>query len=667
MSRMKSNFFSKMAWRNIQSNRQLYYPYIASSVIAVAMFMMMASLLTNDFVRERSSTLPQLFGMGVFVIALFSLVFIFYANSFLMKRRKKELGLYSILGLEKKHVARVLGMETLLVGGFSILTGTFIGILFGQLSFLFLNYLLQLPVAMEYSLSWGSAGMTAVLFAGIFFLTMIYNIAQITFANPIRLLKGAREGEKEPKSSPILMLIGLVSLGAGYVMSLTIEDPISAISQFFTAVLLVVIGTYLLFTAASVIVLKALKKNKRFYYQPGPFISVSGMLYRMKQHAVGLANISILSVMVIIAVSTTVTLFVGTEETLENRFPEENNVTLFTPDEMTGEELKVNADELYGRISDRTADAGFQIQNQTGYRYVSFVGEMEGNQFIMREAGQRGEIPLMTVLIPLEDYNRASGTNLSLDENELLVRASGIDFDSDTLDIAGTTFRTTPLEEMPYFMDANVYLVDTLIVVAPDSHTIDEIVAYYQQDEKTISPYWKAELFWATDATEGETTAYADMIEDLSYDHGMEIGVGYESRDASRQEWYTINGGFLFLGIFLGGLFTIGAVLITYFKQVSEGYDDRERVQIMQKVGLDKETTRQATRSQIVWMFSLPILTAALHTAFAFPIIQKMLVLFGITSQGLLIACTVGVVLVFALIYWVIYRITSKVYLNIVE
>ncbi|WP_277630267.1 ABC transporter permease [Atopococcus tabaci] len=664
---MKSNFFSKMAWRNIQSNRQLYYPYIASSVIAVAMFMMMASLLTNDFVRERSSTLPQLFGMGVFVIALFSLVFIFYANSFLMKRRKKELGLYSILGLEKKHVARVLGMETVLVGGFSLLAGVSIGILFGQLSFLFLNYLLQLPVAMEYSLSWISVGITVALFAGIFFMTMVYNIAQITLANPIRLLKGSREGEKEPKSSPILMLIGVVSLGAGYAMSLTIEDPISAITQFFTAVLLVVIGTYLLFTAGSVIVLKALKKNKRFYYQPGPFISVSGMLYRMKQHAVGLANISILSVMVIIAVSTTVTLFVGTEETLENRFPEENNVTLFAPDEMTGEELKANAGELYGKISDRTADAGIQMKNQTGYRYVSLVGNLEGSQFKLREMGYGGEMPLMTLLIPLEDYNQAAGESLSLKENELLVRAAGIDYEPDSLTIGGNTFDVTELEEMPYFMDANVYLVDTLILIAPDSQTIDEIVAHYQQQSETINPYWKAELFWATDATEGETIAYADMIEDLSDNHGMEIGIGYESRDASRQEWYSINGGFLFLGIFLGGLFTIGAMLITYFKQVSEGYDDRERVQIMQKVGLDKETTRQATRSQIVWMFSMPILTAALHTAFAFPIIQKMLVLFGITSKGLLIACTVGVVLAFAFVYWVIYRITSKVYLNIVE
>ncbi|HLR92272.1 MAG TPA: ABC transporter permease, partial [Atopostipes sp.] len=377
---MKRNFSLKMAWRNIQSNRQLYIPYLLSSIVTVAMFHMMASLMTNDYVQERSSTLPTLFAMGTFVVAIFSIVFIFYANSFLVKRRKKEWGLYSILGLEKKHIARILITETLIVGGINILVGLLVGILFGQLSFMFLNYLLQLPFSMTYAISWEMTLLTIGLFIGIFFLTLLYNIAQVTFSNPIHLLKGSDQGEKEPKSSPFLFLIGLVTLGAGYYISVTIEDPLSAISEFFTAVLLVIVGTYLLFNAGSIIVLKWMKRSERIYYQPGPFISISGMLYRMKQHATGLANISILAVMVIVAVSTTVTIFVGTEETLQNRFPEENNVSFVTDLETTSETLAVSAQSVISEVTERTEESGLEVVDGTSYRYASLMGEIDGNR-----------------------------------------------------------------------------------------------------------------------------------------------------------------------------------------------------------------------------------------------------------------------------------------------
>lgn len=664
---MKSNFFGKMAWRNIRSNQQLYVPYILSSVMTVAMFMMMASLMTNEFVRERSAMLPQLFAMGVFVIGIFSLIFIFYTNSFLMKRRKKELGLYSILGMEKKHVARVIAVETLIVGGVSTFAGILVGMLFGRLIFLFLNYLLQMPTIMGYSFSIETIGITLGMFFITFLLTLIYNIAQITFSNPIKLLKGGRTGEKEPKSSPLLFLLGLISLGSGYWISLTIEDPISALTQFFLAVLFVIVGTYLLFNAGSIIVLKALKKNKSFYYRPGPFISVSGMLYRMKQHATGLANISILSVMVIIAVSTTVTLFVGTEETLSNRFPEENNVTVHTPEEMTGEQLKEQIELFQNEVVNKTRQTGFEIENHVGYRYMDYWGQMNNDEFQLRQASIGGELPSLAIVIPLEDFNEASGNQFSLDDNELLVRAAGTEFNAQNLTIGNNTFEVTLLEELPFFLDANVNLVETYIIIAPTVDVIDTISANFAENPENVKSYWKAELAWGVNGPDEHRDLYADQIRNLTNEVDLDVGIFYESRDANREEWYSMNGGFLFLGIFLGSLFIIGSVLITYFKQISEGFDDRERVQIMQKVGLDKVTTRKATRYQVVWMFSLPLLVAVLHTAFAFPILQKMLILFGITSSQLLIACTLGVVFVYALIYWIIYRVTSKVYLNIVE
>lgn len=508
---------------------------------------------------------------------------------------------------------------------------------------------------------------TIGLFIGIFILTLLYNIAQVTFSNPIQLLKASHEGEKEPKSSPILFLLGVLTLGAGYYISVTITDPLSAISEFFIAVLLVVVGTYLLFNAGSIIVLKWMKKNDRLYYRPGPFISISGMLYRMKQHGTGLANISILAVMVIIAVSTTVTIFVGTEETIRNRFPEENNVSFVTDLGTTGETLAASAQNVMSQVTERTEEAGLEIVDGTSYRYALFMGELEDNRLVPADASQGMTIPMMMVLFPLEDYNRVTGESLALAEDELMLKAAGMEFEQEYLEIVGETFKVHPIEELPYFMDANAYLTETMIVVAPNTEAIDRLVANFNAGDQSSKVYWSGDMYWSTDAAEEDKEAYAEIVNDVIYNNSWDVGVFYESRAANRQEWYSINGGFLFLGIFLGGLFMIGAVLITYFKQVSEGYDDRERIQIMQKVGLDKETTRQATRSQIVWMFALPILTAVLHTIFAYPIISKMLVLFGITSESLIIICTAAVILAFAALYWLIYNITSKVYLNIVE
>lgn len=671
---MNLSFISKLAWRNIRSNRQLYIPYVVSAALTVAMFMMMASLLDNQFIQERAATLPVLFGLGTIVIGVFSLIFIFYINSFLMKRRKKELGLYNILGLEKKHVNAILGMETFLAGGSSILMGILIGTLFGELSFLFLNYLLNFPEPLEYVHNWTAVFMTIGLFAGIFILTTVYNMVQVTFANPIKLLKGSKEGEKEPKGSWLLFILGLASLFAGYFISLTIQDPITALSQFFIAVLLVIIGTYLLFTVGSTVVLKALKKNKSFYYRPGPFISVSGMLYRMKQHAVGLANITILSVMVIIAVSSTVTLFVGSEQTLDNRFPAENNISFATPPEMTGAELKAETEIDFDEVTAYSEENGWNIENSRSFQYINFFGEFRNQTFIPKKTSFKLEG--MVMMIPLEEFNKINNSRYQLKANELLYYTQNTDFSDQTLTIGEEDYQVNPLEDVPEMLEARIQLVDFSIVVLPTMQDIEQARIYYNQlaeensseEEGYAVNAWSADYYWdLADTTPEENLQYAAEMSDLNEASEAEAYTLYQSKEVSRQEWYSLNGGFLFLGIFLGGLFTLGALLITYFKQISEGFDDRDRIQIMQKVGLDRETTRKATHSQIVWMFTLPILTAGLHTAFAYPIIHKMLILFGTTSHQTLIICTVGVVAAFALIYYIIYRVTSRVYLNIVE
>lgn len=337
------------------------------------MFYLMASLLTNKFVQERSSSLSTLFMIGVIVIGIFSVIFILYTNSFLIKRRKKEIGLYGILGLEKKHVAKILFFETLFTSFLSIAAGLLAGLVFGRLVFMMLNYLLRLPTDITYSTSPITALATVALFIMIFGITFLYNVSQFTFANPIKLLKGKQEGEKEPKGSLILFILSLIFLGWGYWISLTIPDVLSAISKFFLAVLLVITGTYLLFISGSIFILKALKKNKRIYYRPGAFISISGMLFRMKQNAVGLANICILASMVIIAVSTTVTIFVESEETLENRYPYENNMKLFG-DPKNVDEMNSRFFDLQEQFHEKAEAMGLEVTEISSYRYEALFG-----------------------------------------------------------------------------------------------------------------------------------------------------------------------------------------------------------------------------------------------------------------------------------------------------
>lgn len=662
---MKGSFFFKMAIKNIRANKQLYLPYAISSTLTVAMFAQMMAMLANEFVQERNPSLHSLFGFGAVIVGLFSFIFIMYTNSFLIKRRKKEIGLYGILGMEKKHVARILLFESLLVGLGSILVGLLVGLLFGRLFFLMLNYLLRLPHAMEYTVSWGGMGTTALLFVGIFFVAYLYNLSQVTFSNPISLLKGGKEGEKEPKNNWLLLLLGIGSLGYGYWISVTISDPLAALLQFFLAVLLVIVGTFCLFTAGSIFILKAMKKNKRLYYQPRPFISISGMLYRMKQNATGLANISILSCMVIIALATTTTMYVGTEETLAMRYPAENNVTVYSSQEdMTIGKTRQDLTEVVKDVKANTQN--LEVQNLQQFLYLDIFGNMKGVTF---EASAPGvgfsKLPETLIMLSLPDFNRLTHLNKTLADHQVLIHHS-VHYPHDTIQLASLEFEPVILEAGIDQFPVDQSLSSTYFMVVPSDAVLQEILTAYQAETPDyLSGDLYASVQWDTSGTEAEKTAYIKKMSDK-----MEAGdysARYESSIAGREEWYSLNGGFLFLGIFLGLLFTIGTILITYFKQISEGYDDRERFQIMQKVGLDKEMIRSTSRSQVVWMFMLPLLVATIHTAFAYPIIHKLLMLFGIFSNKILISCIAAVVLSFSLLYWLIYRLTAKVYYSIVR
>lgn len=662
---MKGSFFLKMAVKNIRANKQLYLPYMISSVLTVAMFSQMVALLTNEFVQERNPTLSTLFSLGAIVIGLFSFIFTMYTNSFLIKRRKKEIGLYGILGLEKKHVGRILFLETIIVGFGSILIGLLIGLLFGRLFFLLLNYLLQLPEVMSYTTSWEGMGMTVILFTVIFFVAYLYNISQVTFSNPIKLLKGEKEGEKEPKSNWFLLILGIGSLGYGYWISVTISDPLAAMIQFFLAVILVIIGTFCLFTAGSIFVLKAMKKNKQLYYQPRAFISISGMLYRMKQNATGLANISVLSCMVIIALATTTTIYVGTEDTLAMRFPAENNVTVYSfGDEVKVEQVQESVEDIINVINENTEEVA--VENQEQYIYAKLFGKMKEDYFEVGVDFDGGlTMPDTLLLISLDDYNQLTQSDDTLADNQVYIHHSA-NYQNETIKLSTLEFDTLILEKNMDMFPIEESISGSYLIVVPSKEVMQAILSAYQAE---ATDYLNGDVYgsiqWDTSGTEEEKARYSELISE-KISNG-DFVARYESRSAGRDEWYMLNGGFLFLGIFLGLLFTIGTVLITYYKQISEGYDDRERFQIMQKVGLDKDMIRSTSRSQVVWMFMLPLIVATVHTAFAYPIIHKLLMLFGIFSHTILISCIAGVVLSFSVIYWLIYRLTARIYFSIVE
>lgn len=662
---MKGSFFLKMAVKNIRANKQLYLPYMISSVLTVAMFSQMVALLTNEFVQERNPTLSTLFSLGAIVIGLFSFIFTMYTNSFLIKRRKKEIGLYGILGLEKKHVGRILFLETIIVGFGSILIGLLIGLLFGRLFFLLLNYLLQLPEVMSYTTSWEGMGMTVILFTVIFFVAYLYNISQVTFSNPIKLLKGEKEGEKEPKSNWFLLILGIGSLGYGYWISVTISDPLAAMIQFFLAVILVIIGTFCLFTAGSIFVLKAMKKNKQLYYQPRAFISISGMLYRMKQNATGLANISVLSCMVIIALATTTTIYVGTEDTLAMRFPAENNVTVYSfGEEVKVEQVQESVEDIINVINENTEEVA--VENQEQYIYAKLFGKMKEDYFEVGVDFDGGlTMPDTLLLISLDDYNQLTQSDDTLADNQVYIHHSA-NYQNETIKLSTLEFDTLILEKNMDMFPIEESISGSYLIVVPSKEVMQAILSAYQAE---ATDYLNGDVYgsiqWDTSGTEEEKARYSELISE-KISNG-DFVARYESRSAGRDEWYMLNGGFLFLGIFLGLLFTIGTVLITYYKQISEGYDDRERFQIMQKVGLDKDMIRSTSRSQVVWMFMLPLIVATVHTAFAYPIIHKLLMLFGIFSHTILISCIAGVVLSFSVIYWLIYRLTARIYFSIVE
>jgi len=655
---VSKGFFPKLALINIKKNKQSYLPYIISCICTVMMFYIMHSISRNKGLFEMygGDYIVSILNMGAIIIAIFSIIFLFYTNSFLMKRRKKELGLYNILGLEKKHIGKMMLYETAIIAFASIAIGLLGGMLLYKFIFMLLLKIISFQIPLTFSVPASSVAFTILLFGAIFTLSLLFNLGQVHLANPVELLKGSNQGEKEPRVQWPLVLIGVVSLGAGYAIALFIESPLEALSSFFVAVICVMIGTYALFTAGSIALLKMLKKNKKYYYKINHFTSVSGMIYRMKQNAVGLSNICILCTAILIMLSTTISFYAGQENVLRTRYPQD---TIIRYNNANDENIaKIN--ELIDTFKENEE---VSVSNAISYRYSTLLTSRDADSFATYEDTENSiytsisESFLLT-LIPLNDFNQMKGTSLTLDDGEVYIYSSKNIYEGSTITINGQAFN---VKEASLSSDSddtmsNTFAQGSYNIIVKDINVLNQAAA-----SAGFSYFIGFDM-------EGNQDTVIHLTDTLKSQLSENVPEAYlESLESERQSFMSLYGGLLFLGIFLGILFMLATTLIIYYKQVSEGYEDKERFEIMQKVGMSKNEVKKSIKSQIVMIFTLPLATAIIHIAFAFKIITKILAVLNLSDVPLFVICTIITIAVFSLIYGIVYSLTAKTYYKIVQ
>lgn len=642
---MNNFIYEKLAVTNLKNNRKTYVPYIFTGVLTVMMFYIIDALSRGKGITQDTLKICLQYATGVIVV--FAVIFLFYTNSFLIKRRKKEIGVYNILGMGKRHIARMMAVETILTAGISILGGLVFGIIFGKLMYLLLLKILHNSVDMQFSVNGTAIVQTVILFAGIFLLTYLYNILQIQLVNPVELLHGGNQGEKEPKSRWLLVIIGVAALGNGYRIALTTEAPLEALLKFFVAVVCVIIGTYALFIAGSIVVLKILRKNKAYYYNPKHFTSVSGMIYRMKQNGAGLANICVLSTMVLVMVSTTVSLYAGMEDILDSRFPRDVSIVC--------NEADTNNEETLQRlIKEQCEKAGVKITDRVRYRYGSMNAVLKGNNLEKVEQYYPDNHFYYVEMITQEEYNRIEKQNVSLKEQEILTYTTNGKCGKKQINIAGQNYQVKKeLSEMTSQPKSTAEMYKTLYIVFANAEQIERIESFSYADKFNLK------------GDDGKQKETLEQIQNEFYEKFPDGTM--ESRMLSRSSFYELYGGLFFIGIYLGSMFIMATVLIIYYKQISEGYDDRERYQIMQKVGMSKKEVKRSIRSQVLSVFFLPLVVAAIHVAVAFKVMTKILGVLNLTNVSLFAVCTIITIAVFAVFYIIVYSITAKEYYRIVN
>lgn len=667
---MNRLFYARLAVGNLRKNAGLYLPYVLAAIGISAMYYIMGAITRDEGIKQMhgADELFMILSLGCGVIAIFTVIFLFYTNSFLMKRRKKEFGLFNILGMEKRHIGKMMFWEIIMVAVVSIGGGLIVGIVLNKLVVLALMRLLEFDVPFGFHVSGGAATSVVILFTCIFIATLVYNLFQVQKASPIELLKSGNQGEREPKTRWLLALIGVLALGAGYGIAIVVESPIDALMMFFLAVLLVILGTYCLFTAGSIVALKLLRRNKNYYYKTSHFTSVSGMIYRMKQNAVGLSNICILSTMVLVMLAGSFSLYMGKDVSLHNRYPKEIMINGFG---MTKEGRKM----MQECVVQGAKDTGVAIEEMSSCTSLSFSGYKNGEE-IQVEAWEEGaKTPegqlIVTEWLTLEEYQQFTDYVPELAEDEILVYTVHGERDDSQYRIGEQTFRIKEYLSELNLDDMQLEIVyDLYFIIVKDEAVLQRINEFQQAVYGERASF--IDTLVALDVEGGEEQEIAckqrisQLIEERNPD-SQQGAVRVESRSESGNDSMVIFGGFLFLGIFLGFVFLMATTMIIYYKQVSEGYEDKSRFEIMQKVGMSKKEVRASIRSQIIKVFFLPLAMACIHLAAAFPMMNRLLMLFGMANVKLFAICTVVTVAIFAVIYAIVYSITARSYYKIVD
>lgn len=670
------NLYPRLAATNLKKNRRFYLPYLLACIVIVALFCIILTLASDPYLADMAhgDNVSQMLGVGVWIMVLFSAIILFYTNSTFTKQRKREFAIYNILGMEKRHISYVLFWESLYTAAMALFFGLVAAGVFSKLLQLVLMRLIGGETTFRLNISLMSIGYTVVFFGVLFLLLLLNTIRIIHLSNPVQLLRGSSEGEREPRSKWILALLGAVCLAAGYIMSLRTRTAYAAIEYFFPAVMLVIVGTYLVFIALSIVILKALRKNRRYYYKTSHFATVSGLIYRMSRNAAGLASICILSTMVLVTVSTTVSLYKGLDAYAAVRWPQDVTLTL-----SAGSDTDAVPDvaPVVQVVDAAVAGTGLTQSHVHGYRAINLSMMREDDATLdvthVTQTSYQLSNALTVWVTDADGYASLTGEPVTLAPDEALAWTDGKPF-GDTVMICGRTFRLRQLDSFPLDSGSSIMGVRTLYLVVPDLDSMLELRARQNEHANanggTLSTLKYTYRFDLSGTDDEQLNAMNTVWSDAAFQQAVtDAHIGWSS-DVRADGYPTLRstyGSFLFLGFFLGFVFLLATVLIIYYKQVSEGYDDCDRFRIMQQVGMTHREVKATIRTQVLLMFFLPLVTAAIHIAFAFPLVKQIVFAFGVQNVHLFLMCTLGTFAVFALLYTLVYLITARSYYRIVS
>lgn len=654
--------YRHLAWDGIRKNSRLYVPYLLTGVGAVSFFYILVALSRlPEGTLPGSGSVQVILNLGSFVLWVFSLLLLFYTHSFLIRRRNREFALYNVLGMGKRDIARILCWETLLSGGISLAGGLALGILLGKLAELGLLRMVGAATDMVYRVSAGGLLLTLGLYAGIFLLILISSLVRVSRSTAVQLMRSQAEGEKPPRANWALALLGVLLLGAAYYLAVSIREPLTALTWFFAAVLMVIAATYLLFISGSVTLCRLLQRNPRFYYRKRHFVSVSSLVYRMKRNGAGLASICILGTMVLVMLSSTTCLYFGAEDSLRTRYPRAENVTVWYTDR---EDLYRDHSDLHTAVVTAARSRGAQMQDLREYRSSSSALTVRNG--VLQGAGGSISDAVQFTAIPLSDYNAAMGARLTLSPGQVYICHGRSDYRESTLSFpGGAVWQVKGLVDNLASGGDSASVVTQLTAIVPDEEIAD-MDRLMEGMNTGVSRSWSCGFDLGQEPARDGGDPVAAAIREALESRQDDIRFNVESLSENRDDFYGSYGSLFFLGILLSVGFSLAAVLIIYYKQISEGYEDQRRYQIMQQVGMSPREVRSSIRSQVLLVFFLPLVTAGIHVAAAFPMLCKLLELFNLFDVRLFALCTAGTLLVFCAIYALVYGLTTRTYSRIV-